>query len=715
MSRNTPPTLRHVTPPCVVKKPVTLIQHGRERIDNYGWLKDENWQQVMQSPTKLNPDIKDHLERENAYAAAVMAELTPLKDKLFDEMKNRQQAIDSSVPSPDGEYAYFHQFRDGDQYGVFKQVKIDPVTKTALSPPRDILDIDKLAAQKNGFFNLGSTAHSPDHKWLVYSVDRKGSETFEVFLKPMHGKAKATGIIDSAGGLEWGRDSQTLFWVIRDDNQRPYAVYSRDIHDLNSTPQLRYKETDPGYFVSISKSDSGEFIHISAHNHTTSELWLIPSDAPNTPPQCVSKRQEGREYSYHEQGSNFYILTNADGATDFQIMQTPKTLLTSHLNDEDWQSCIAHTPGTLIIAMETYAQFMVRLVREDALPKIIIRNMKTGAEHDIKFDETAYALGLIGGHEYDTPWLRFSYSSPTTPRQLFDYNMQTGERILRKTQIIPSGHDPKDYLTERLMITGRDGTDIPVTLIMKADTPKNGTAPVLLYGYGAYGHTIAAGFRTNLLSLVDRGFIYAIAHVRGGMAKGYQWYLDGKLSKKTHSFNDFIDVGRALCAINYTRKGHIIAHGGSAGGLLVGASVNQAPDLFGGVIAAVPFVDVLNTMSDENLPLTPPEWPEWGNPITEASAYDRIESYSPYDQVKAQAYPAMFITAGLTDPRVTYWEPAKWAAQLREHQTGNAPILLKTNMEAGHQGESGRYDSLKEVALEYAFAISICQTDMSPV
>jgi len=270
----------------------------------------------------------------------------------------------------------------------------------------------------------------------------------------MHGKAKATGIIDSAGGLEWGRDSQTLFWVIRDDNQRPYAVYSRDIHDLNSTPQLRYKETDPGYFVSISESDSGEFIHISAHNHTTSELWLIPSDAPNTPPQCVSKRQEGREYSYHEQGSNFYILTNADGATDFQIMQTPKTLLTSHLNDEDWQSCIAHTPGTLIIAMETYAQFMVRLVREDALPKIIIRNMKTGAEHDIKFDETAYALGLMGGHEYDTPWLRFSYSSPTTPRQLFDYNMQTGERILRKTQIIPSGHDPKDYLTERLMITG---------------------------------------------------------------------------------------------------------------------------------------------------------------------------------------------------------------------------------------------------------------------
>ena len=361
--------------------------------------------------------------------------------------------------------------------------------------------------------------------------------------------------------------------------------------------------------------------------------------------------------------------------------------------------------------MESYKHFLVRLVRENALPRIIIRDMRDQSEHSISFDEPAFGLGLMGGYEYETPWLRFSYASPTTPRQVFDYNMETRERILRKTQTIPSGHESADYITERLNISARDGALIPVTLLYHKTTQRNGKAPLLLYGYGSYGITIPAGFRTTILSLVDRGFIYAIAHIRGGMSKGYQWYLDGKLEKKTNSFNDFVDVGRALCAMDYTRKGRLVAHGGSAGGLLVGAAVNQAPELFGGIIAAVPFVDVLNTMSDESLPLTPPEWPEWGNPITDLHAYKRIESYSPYDQVKSQDYPPMLITAGLTDPRVTYWEPAKWAARLRDHQTGDGPILLKTNMEAGHQGESGRYDSLKETALEYAFAVSVCAGD----
>jgi oligopeptidase B len=321
-------------------------------------------------------------------------------------------------------------------------------------------------------------------------------------------------------------------------------------------------------------------------------------------------------------------------------------------------------------------------------------------------EEAAYTLGLVSAYEYDTTRLHFSYASPTTPSQVYAYDMAKRERVLIKEQTVPSGHISKDYAAERVSITARDGESIPVTLLRKADTPKDSSAPVLLYGYGSYGITIPAAFRTNILSLIDRGFIFAVAHIRGGMAKGYQWYLDGKLEKKPNTFNDFVDVGRGLCEAGYTREGHLVCHGGSAGGLLVGAAINQAPELFAGAIAAVPFVDVLNTMSDTSLPLTPPEWPEWGNPLEDAAAYDHILSYSPYDQVTQQAYPATLITGGLTDPRVTYWEPAKWAAKLREHQSGNAPILLKTNMEAGHQGESGRYDSLKETAQEYAFALA---------
>jgi len=354
-----------------------------------------------------------------------------------------------------------------------------------------------------------------------------------------------------------------------------------------------------------------------------------------------------------------------------------------------------------------YENFLVRLVRENALPRIIIRDMRDGSEHDIAFDEAAYSLGFGGGYEYNTPWLRFAYSSPTTPRQTFDYNMQTRERVLRQTQDVPSGHDPAAYKCERVSITARDGEAVPITLIMRQDTPIDNSAPLLLYGYGSYGMTMPAGFRTSLLSLVDRGFVYAIAHIRGGMAKGYQWYLDGKLEKKENTFNDFVDAGRALCELGYSSRGNVIIHGGSAGGLLVGAALNQDADMLGGMIAAVPFVDVLNTMSDDTLPLTPPEWPEWGNPLTDKDAYENIAAYSPYDNVEPRSYPPMLITGGLTDPRVTYWEPAKWAAKLREHQSGTAPILLKINMEAGHQGEAGRYNALKETAFEFAFAVAV--------
>ncbi len=668
-------------------------------------MKDENWQEMMVDASKLDKDIRAHLMAENNYQEAVMAGLKPLSDKIFEELKGRLKPDASTVPTPDHIFAYNHRYRVGDQHGLYERMAIDPVSKEPTEKAKIILDAEALAAQHSAYFDLGTVSHSPNHKWLAYTLDVTGAENYEILVKSMDGKPRSTGIKKSAGSVQWAMDNATLFWVERDENQRPHRVYCKDIHDANSQAKMVYEEADPGFFVSIGESDSGEFIEITPHNHTCTEVWLIPAAKPLTAPVCISPREAGREYNVYDHGEDFYILTNTDGAVDFQIMQTKQSAPAA----QNWGPFIPHKSGTLILGLEVYAGHMVRLVRENALPRIIIRDMESGDEHDIAFDEAAYGLGLMGGYEYDTPWLRFAYSSPTTPRQVFDYNMITRERILRQTQEVPSGHDPADYQCERINITARDGETVPVTLLYKAGTLKDGSAPLLLYGYGSYGITISAGFRTGILPLIDRGFIYAIAHIRGGKAKGYQWYLDGKLDKKVNTFNDFVDVGRALCEAGYSTRGRVVCHGGSAGGLLVGAALNQDPQLFGGMIAAVPFVDVLNTMSDSELPLTPPEWPEWGNPLKDKEAYGNIAAYSPYDNIVRADYPPCLITGGLTDPRVTYWEPAKWAAKLREHQTGEGPILLKINMEAGHQGESGRYDSLKETALEYAFAVSVTQ------
>ncbi len=692
-------------PPSPAKKPKKISQIGRSRTDNYAWMKDENWQAVMRDPSLLDKEIRAYLEAENAYTQSVLEPLDALKTQIFQEMKGRLKADDADVPAPDGDYAYYHRYRTGDQHGIYAR---RPITNDDIDTGGEeeiLLDADALAKENPGFFDLGSVVHSRDHKRLAYALDNKGSENYEIFLCDLaSGQVESSGIKTSTGGVVWAADNATLFWTERDDNQRPYAVFRQNI-DGAEDKTLVYQESDPGFFVSVSETDARAFIEISAHNHTTTEIWLIPAHAPENEPECFAKRQSGREYSLHEQGGNFYILTNADGAVDFQIMKTPLD------TPGEWEPFIAHKPGSLILGMEAYTNHLVYLVRENALPRIVIIDMKTGKAHDIAFDEEAFGLGLKGDQPYESRWMRFIYSSPTTPAQTFDYDMDSRERKLRKTQEIPSGHNSSDYKTERLHIQARDGETVPVTLLYKSDLDLTTRPPCLLYGYGSYGITIAAGFRTHILPLVDRGFVYAVAHIRGGMAKGYQWYLDGKLEKKTNTFNDYVDVGRALCQSGYTQRGKLFAHGGSAGGLLVGAALNQDPELWGGMIAAVPFVDVLNTMSDDTLPLTPPEWPEWGNPLIDEEAYDRIKNYSPYDNVKDANYPPLFISGGLTDPRVTYWEPAKWAALLRDHQKGPAPILLKINMEAGHQGETGRYDSLKETALEYAFAVTAAGLD----
>jgi oligopeptidase B len=464
---------------------------------------------------------------------------------------------------------------------------------------------------------------------------------------------------------------------------------------------LIYQETDPGWFTHLHESTSGRFCVIAGGDHETSEQRLIDLASPDAPPRLIAPREAGVQYSLADRGDELFILTNADSAIDFKIVNAPL----ASPERANWRDLIPHRRGVYILDHDLYSGHLVRLERANALPAIIIRDLKTGEEHAIAFDEAAYSLDTMGSYEFDTKNLRFSYSSMTTPSEVYDYDMASRTRVLRKRQEIPSGHNPADYVTTRIMAKSYDGAEVPVSLLHRKDFVRDGSAPLLLYGYGSYGMAMPASFSANRLSLVDRGFVYAIAHIRGGTDKGWGWYLDGKREKKTNSFDDFSTSARALIEAKYTSAKSIVAHGGSAGGMLMGAVANRAGELFAGIVAEVPFVDVLNTMLDDSLPLTPPEWPEWGNPIQSEKDFRTILSYSPYDNVAAKDYPAVLAMAGLTDPRVTYWEPAKWIARLRATMSGGGPVLLRTNMGAGHGGASGRFNRLDEVAIGYAFAL----------
>jgi oligopeptidase B len=689
-------------PPVAAKHPRTIVQHGRERVDDYAWLRAENWRDVMRDPSALPDEIRAHLEAENAYVKAWLADTETLQETLFQEMKGRIKEDDSSVPARDGPYAYYSRHRTGGQYPILARKALDPKTREIVGEEHILFDGDR-EAEGHEYFDLGGIDHSPDHKLLAYTVDLTGSERFEIRFRDIAaGSDLPDRIPESAGGFVWANDSQTIFWVERDEESRPRRVRR---HRLGADPAqdpVIYEESDPGFFVSVSKTESDRFIIIDAHDHTTSEARIIEAGAPETAPRLVAPRDPGVEYDITDWGDEFLIHTNEGDAIDFKIMTAP----VATPGREHWRPWLEHRPGVLILGMSLFKRHLVRLERVEGLPRIIIRRLADGAEHEISFAEEAYALGLGETLEFDTNVIRFGYASPTTPDQVFDYDMETRERTLLKTREVPSGHDPSHYVARRIFADAPDGERVPVTILHHVDTPIDGAAPALLYGYGSYGISIGASFSTGRLSLVDRGMVFAVAHVRGGKDKGYAWYLEGKRAKKANTFTDFIAAGEALIAQGYTARGKIISFGGSAGGLLVGATLNRAPDLFGGVVAAVPFVDVLNTMSDETLPLTPPEWPEWGNPIESAEDFEIIASYSPYENIVPADYPPVLITAGVSDPRVTYWEPAKWVARLREVGRGG-PFLFKVNMGAGHQGASGRWDALKETTLEYAFVLKV--------
>ena len=626
-----PAPQRKPSAPLARRIPKIIKQVGRERTDDYAWLKDENWQKVLKDPGLLRQDIREYLEAENAYTEAHFSgPAKKLQETLFREMKGRIKEDDSTVPLPDGSYAYYRRYRKGGQYPILGRKKWDAEQRQVTGTEDILFDGDK-ESEGRDYFSLGGIDHSPDHRYLAYAVDKKGSEYYDLRIRDLKtGKDLPDHIKNNSGDFVWAGDSKTLFWVWRNENGRTEKVYAHHLGETQEKDRLIYEESDPGFFVSLGKTSSGHFLTIQANDHTTSEIRLIPANKPETAPVLVSPRETGLEYSLEDIGDRFYILTNADGAQDFKIMTAPL----DKPSRKEWRDFTPHRPGTLVLGLDAYDGRLIRFERENALPRLVIHDLTTDKEDSIDFEEEAYNLGLKGHYEFKTPFMRFSYASPTTPDQVFEYNMATQERRLLKTRDVPSGHIPSDYITQRLFLPARDGAEIPVTLLYHKDTPLDGSAPVLLYGYGSYGVTIPAYFSTSRLSLVDRGFIYAIAHIRGGMAKGYGWYTDGKLKKKQNTFGDFISAGHGLVEKGYTQKGRLIAMGGSAGGLLVGAVVNQAPDLFAGAIAAVPFVDTLNTMSDESLPLTPPEWPEWGNPLKSAEDYDTIKAYSPYDNVK---------------------------------------------------------------------------------
>lgn len=680
--------------PLAPKKTHATEFHGVTLTDDYYWLRADNWQEAMREPEKLPDDIKNYLTKENEYYEAAMADTSDLQKQLVSEMRGRIKEDDSSVPVKDGPFAYSWKYVEGGEHPI------------RIRTPRDggaeeiLLDINTEAEGKE-YFEIGFVDEDPSHSILAWSRDTSGAEYYSLTFRDLDtGKDRDVEIKD-VGSATWANDT-TLFYSRVDENHRPSKIYR---HTLGTSPEndvLVYEEKDPRFYCGVGKTRSDAYVILSAGMNDQDELRIIPTDNVEAEPILIQERQEGLEYSIEHQGEYFLIQTNADGAVDFKIAKAP----VENPSMENWEDLIPHKAGRMIISCSAYKDWIIWMERENALPRICFMG-KDGKANNISMKEEAYALGVSPSPEFDTDMFRFNYSSPTTPTQVFDYNLNTGERTFLKEAEIPSGHDSSNYIAKRVLAKSHDGAEVPVTILYHKDTALDGSAPCLLYGYGAYGMSMPAGFSANRLSIVDRGFIYAVAHVRGGEEKGRQWYEDAKLDKKPNSFHDFIASGETLIEQGFTSRGNIIIMGGSAGGLLVGAAVNMAPDLFAGVIADVPFVDVLNTILDDTLPLTPGEWSQWGNPIESKKAFDDIAGYSPYDQVEKKDYPAMLVTAGVSDPRVTYWEPAKWVAKLRDYKTDDNILLLRTNMSSGHFGKSGRFAALEDAARSYAFALKV--------
>ncbi|WP_083720969.1 S9 family peptidase [Sphingopyxis sp. QXT-31] len=676
--------------PVAEKRPHEMTLHGKTLSDPYHWLKDESY------PVIDDKDVLDYVKAENAYFDAAMKPHADLVETLFQEMKGRIKEADSSVPQKDGDWVYWVEFEEGAEYKKWYRKPASGAGDAVL-----ILDEVAMAAGKD-YFRLAEVSVSPNGKLMAYSFDDNGSERFEVRIRNLEtGEMLPDVIPGTLSSLVWTAGNDALLYGLANENWRTDNVRLHKLGTPIAQDKLLYKEPDIGFGVGIGKTAADNYIVIATGDNETSEVYLLPADNPEAPMQLVSARQKGREYSVDERDGTLYIHTN-DEHPNFRVATA------SIKTPGEWKTLIPGSDHSYITGFSVFRDSFVLEAREDGLDQVDVRKYDAPlVPGRIKFPAATYVAGLGDNPEYHQDKLRLDYESMVTPDTVYDYDLASGKLETLKVQEIPSGYDATQYVTERVSLPSRDGkTMIPASLVYKKGTKLDGSAPMHLYAYGSYGYRVPPGFSTTRLSLVDRGMVYAIAHVRGGDDMGRAWYLAGKTTERKNTFNDFIDVAKGLIAKKYTSAGKISVEGRSAGGQVMGVIYNEAPELWGAVLAGVPFVDVINTMVDETLPLTPGEWPEWGNPITDKAAFDYMLSYSPYDNVTAKAYPPMLVSAGLNDPRVTYWEPAKWVAKLRATRTNDSTLLLRTNMGAGHAGKSGRWGALREDAEEFAFVLT---------
>jgi len=675
------------TAPRAEQRPYSYERHGVTIEDPYHWLRDPKYPEVD------DPDVLAYLKAENVYFESWKAQHQGLLDQLFEEMKGRIKEDDSSVPIRDGDFLYWWAFRPGAQYRTWYR---KPVSGGA----DELLFDEPVEADGRAYFRLGALEVSPDGKLLATLADYDGSERFELRIRDLAtGKDAETVTKVGIGHPVWSSDSAGIAFTEVNDNWRSYRARYHRLGRPTDEDVTIYEETEElGFTVGLGKSHDRSTIFVSTGDNTTSEVRFVSADDPARPLTMISRRKQGREYHVDAAHGKLWIHTNDDHVNFRLAVADPE-------KPEQWETVIAGSDRVYLTGVACYRDHLAIASRVEGLDRLTLRTYG-GDETAIPFNEASYSAFFMGNPEFAPDAYRVGYTSMVTPTTVYDYHPESGELEVLKVQEIPSGYDASQYATERLMVEARDETKVPVSIVYRKDFEKNGEGKLFLYAYGAYGMAIPPGFNSNRVSLLDRGWACAIAHIRGGDDLGYQWFLDGKLDKRTNTFNDFVDVAKGLVAAKFTRPGRIAINGGSAGGELMGAVVNSDPGLWGAVVADVPFVDVLNTMLDDTLPLTPGEWPEWGNPITDKAAFDTIRSYSPYDNVKAQNYPPMLITGGLTDPRVTYWEPAKWAAKLRATKTDANPLFLKINMGAGHGGKSGRWEKLHEVAETYGFILT---------
>jgi oligopeptidase B len=674
-------------PPRAEQRPYSYERHGFKVDDPYFWLKDQGYPKVDDEP------VLNYLKAENAYFEAAMKPHAPLVESLFQEMKGRVKEDESSVPIRDGAYLYWWAFKPGAQYRTWYRKPV------AGGPDQVIFDEVAEAAGKE-YFRLGGIEISPDGKLAATLVDDNGSERFDLRIRDLAtGEDLETITEVGIGEPVWTSDSRGVVFTEVNDNWRSYRARYHRLGRPTSEDKTLYEETkELGFTVGVSKSQDKSLILISTGDNATNEVRFVSAAAPDGPLTLISPRKEKRQYSVDAAHGRLWILTN-DDHVNFRLAEAdPK-------RPDVWKTVIPGSDRVYLRGITAYRDHLAVQERVEGLDQLRLRAYD-GKEERIPFKEASYSAAFGASPEYAPAAYRVTYSSMVTPATVYDYHPATDRLETLKVQEVPSGYDPSQYVTERLMLPTRDGKNVPVSVVFKQGFKKNGQGKLFLYAYGAYGYAVPPGFSTSRISLLDRGYAYAIAHIRGGDDLGYDWFLQGKLDKRTNTFNDFVDAAKGLIAKDYTRAGNIAIQGGSAGGELMGVVANTDPELWGAVVADVPFVDVLSTMQDESLPLTPGEWPEWGNPITDKAAFEYIRSYSPYDQVKPQKYPPMLITGGLNDPRVTYWEPAKWAAKLRATKTDDNLLLLKINMGAGHGGKSGRWESLHEVAEAYAFVLT---------